>query len=123
MIELGVAIFVACLPTIQKMIRSQNGLGMLSRLGLSGGSSHAKGHSTSASSKTIGSKTVKPRIAVDHTIDVSYEDTYKDSRPILAGEENTWIRPGERSEDNGSDIEMQAGLSKSSVALHAQSAY
>ncbi|KAF2678697.1 hypothetical protein K458DRAFT_408747 [Lentithecium fluviatile CBS 122367] len=114
MVELGVAIFVACLPTVQKLFRPQDGKGLLSRLGATGASSKSKSN-TSSSSRTLGSKiTNKPRIFVDHTVDIAYEDTDTDSRPILSGLENLWTRRGKKSEDNVSDIEMQSGRSRSS---------
>ncbi|KAF2864799.1 hypothetical protein BDV95DRAFT_632637 [Massariosphaeria phaeospora] len=123
MIELGVAIFVACLPTVQKLLRSQDGKGLLSRIGMTGGSSRSKSH-TSSSSQTPGSKnTNKPRINVDRTVDIAYEDTETDSRPILTGLDSVWTRRGKKSEDNSSDIELQSGRSRSSDPVETRPAY
>ncbi|PSN69537.1 hypothetical protein BS50DRAFT_490859 [Corynespora cassiicola Philippines] len=115
MIELGVAIFVACLPTVQKFLRSKGGKGFLSFISVTTLSSKSKSATTSSSSQTIGSKaTYKPRICVDQTVDVAYEDTDTDSRPILFGLDSRWTKRSKKSEDNASDIEMQSGRSRSS---------
>lgn len=108
MIELGVAIFVACLPTIQKAFRSKDGKGILSRIGAL---SKSKSHSSSAFSRTtIGSKTInKQRICVDDTIDITYEstDTDMDSRPILSGPDPLWTRRSKKGDNHVADIELQ----------------
>ncbi|CAI6289858.1 unnamed protein product [Periconia digitata] len=111
-VELGVAIFVACLPTIQKVLRPQEGTGFLSRLGMTGNSSRAStknskhSFNTSASSRAMG----KPQILVDQSVDVAYEDA--DNRPILG----RGMKRTKNGEENMSDIEMHAGLGRD----HAQ---
>lgn len=54
----------------------------------------------------------EPRICVDHTVNVAYEDSDTEQRPILSGLGNVWTRRGTKSEDNVSDIELQSGRSR-----------
>ncbi|EAT88216.1 hypothetical protein SNOG_04456 [Parastagonospora nodorum SN15] len=105
MIELGVGIFVACIPTVQKFCRQQDRQGLLSHIGMAGASS--------SSSRTVGSKdTNKPRICVDHTVNIAYGDLDADRKPKLSRLESVWARHGTRSECNAAYIEMQPGRSR-----------
>lgn len=64
---------------------------------------------------------MRPRIYVDRMVDISYENTERDSNSILSRLE-TLRTQRNRSEENTGDIELQTGL-RSSDRVNTESAY
>ncbi|PVI08509.1 hypothetical protein DM02DRAFT_4507 [Periconia macrospinosa] len=108
-VELGVAIFVACLPTVQRVLRTERTRRFLARLGIKGITSHSTTMNSKHSFNTSSSRVMgKPRILVNQSIDVAYSEADTDSRPILSSE----INSTKRSDENIDSIEMESGLGR-----------
>ncbi|KAK2611831.1 hypothetical protein N8I77_005153 [Diaporthe amygdali] len=99
MVEAGVGIFVACLPTLQFLFRKNKWRALFGLTATTPPSS--AGLSISRSSKFKLSS--NPAIQVDRTVDVTYANV--DSNPILMKNQN-WVH-NNRSEGGLDDIEMQ----------------
>lgn len=100
MVEAGIGILVACLPTLQFMLRKSRWKAIV---GLPVSTQQAStGHSIPQSFKLkLGSN---PEIQVDRTFDVTYDNV--DTNPILSQAPNA-NHNNRRSEGGMNDIEMQ----------------
>lgn len=119
MVEAGIGIFVACVPTLQVLVRRRTWRTTNhSNTAVTGRSS---GTYSGPNPRLFGSRSSKSQrgIQIDHTIDVSYG--IQDSNPILAGSE-TWVHHNGRSDDGSHDIEMQTGILKADP-VETRSAY
>lgn len=98
-VEAGVGIFVACLPTLQFIFR-RNRWRSLVGLAVPTPPTSADAPSSRCFKMKLGSN---PCIHVDRTVDVTYANA--DDNPMLAKTEN-WVH-NNRSQGGSEDIEMQ----------------
>jgi hypothetical protein len=119
MVEAGVAIFVACLPTLQMPLRAWIwGKPVATTAGTAGSS----GGRTGSMPNMFGYRSWRRAGSqADPTIDAANENM--DSNPILSVSES-WVYHNNRSEEGAHDIEMRLSRPKAAqVEVDARSAY